>query len=147
MTFESRCVCTAILTRGEITQRVDRIIRPTRDAKKMIERAELIRRKVLLVEDRRAATMKILRSPPCIATPRHRRRAPNPGRRGPTLPHTNSKSARPFRVIAISVYLDVLKQIDDAVSGLKASGHTKMTRSQLLRLAFQAFDSAQVALP
>lgn len=145
MKLESRAVCSAMLARGEITQRVARVTRPTRDAMRMIERAELIRRKVLLVEDRRRSTLALLNSPDRIAPRRVRARRPNPGRRGPRNPHRSSTASRPFRTIAISVYVDVIEQIDAAVLAMKSGGQTTMSRSKLIRLAFQAFDVATIA--
>lgn len=67
-------------------------------------------------------------------------RIENLRRLGPALPHPKSKPARPWRCICISAYVDDIERVDAAVELLKAHGHTKMSRSELLRIAFARLD-------
>lgn len=70
----------------------------------------------------------------------------NPRRLGLCAPDPRSNT-RPYRCIGVSMYVDVLERIDDTVSALKELGHTGMSRSELLRIAFQQFDICDVGPP
>lgn len=70
--------------------------------------------------------------------------SPNLRRLGPRKPSLASRS-RPFRAIGVSVYCDVLERIDAAVDLLKARGHSKMSRSELLRIAFERLSIDDIA--
>ena len=49
-----------------------------------------------------------------------------------------------YRVVCISLYNDDLARIDDAVRELKRRGHTKASRSSVLRAAMLQVDLAEV---
>ena len=49
-----------------------------------------------------------------------------------------------YRVVCISLYTEDLARIDAAVSELKRRGHTKATRSSVLRAAMLQVDLAEV---
>lgn len=51
----------------------------------------------------------------------------------------------PYKVICISMYLDDVRAVDAKVEELKARGHTKMSRSQLIRLALRRLSVDDVA--
>jgi hypothetical protein len=131
--FEARC--TAVLSPGAITQRVDRVIRPRRESVDMIRAAQMN-------ADYAAAELRAtepLRSPdPVPVADRCAPRRPR-GRAGTRRP------ARKFKIISISVYDEDLAAIDAAVEALRAAGHRDMFRSKLLRLAFRLLDVDQLA--
>lgn len=104
--MKPRAICTAIILPGAVTQRVDRVIRPTREARDMIASAWEIGKK-------------------------------SARRYGPCEPHPKSGS-RPWRVVAISIYVDDLARLDAMVAKAKRNGDSKMSRSKLLRAAVRA---------
>lgn len=99
-------VCSAVLTPGKITQRVSRVRLPTREARRLIAEAWKIAH------------------PPKPAARRARKAA------------TPRPSARPYRVIAISVYEDDLAAIDAFILSETNSGR-RTTRSGLFRSAMR----------
>ena len=137
MTFE--VICTAVLTPGVTTQRVDRVIRPRKEARELIGRASRIFHRAQRIEDRRrrgAERQRRIAERRLAADLRRSARAERPD----PVAHERSNPARPFRIISISTYTDTLVEIDAAVSRLRAAGHTKMSRSELLRIAFGRLD-------
>jgi hypothetical protein len=108
---KSRAICTAIVVRGAVTQRVDRVIRATPEARKLIAEAESIRRERAIGDNRR--------------------------RLGLCEPHPASR-ARPFRVISISIYCDELQRLDAMVAAARRSGKASMSRSRMIRSAIKA---------
>jgi hypothetical protein len=69
-------------------------------------------------------------------TPRWRRRKP-----------TKKATPRPthYKVICISMYTKDLEQLDGKVAELKRRGKTKMTKSELIRLALANLNIDEVA--
>ena len=53
-------------------------------------------------------------------------------------------TARPHKVISISMYLDDLAQLDEKVAALKRLGWSDTSRSSLIRQAVAEFDVATV---
>lgn len=183
MPFEVRC--TAIVVDGVVTSRVDRVIRPRREARDLIARAwRIAKEKAIAEQDAKLAATTALvaaqkkkldadraaaRNAATEAQRAERAAAPsaaretwraartadteaqraaqetaaaakNPRRLGPCRPHHQSSASRPWRQIGISWYVDDLARIDAAVDQLKSAGLTKMSRSELLRLAFDRLD-------
>lgn len=139
MRFEARC--TAVLLPGVITQRVDRVIRPTKEAKALIAAAqaeidaienpgplECARNFRLRMRRRLQEARKTYGDP---VPPTRRRRS---GSARPVRP------ARKFKIIGVSVYDEDLAAMDAAVVRLKEAGHRTMWRSRLLRVAFSKLD-------
>lgn len=114
--MKSRAICTAVIVRGAVTQRVDRVIRATRDARALIAEAERIRRE--------------------------REAADNPRRLGLCEPHPASR-ARPFRVISISIYCDELQRLDAMVATAKRNGRASANRSSMIRSAIRSIAGEQ----
>lgn len=109
--MKPRAFCTAVLVAGAVTQRIDRVIRPTREARDLIARAERIGKEGRIDE--------------------------NPRRLGLCEPHPDS-GRRPFRVVTISIYCDELARLDALVAKARRNGDSKMSRSKLLRAAVRA---------
>jgi len=133
--IEFRAICTAVVVPGEITQRIDRVIRPTSEARAMIARAAQIWRKSDRArrgqERQRRMSAKRLAADLRIAAKATRRRRE---------PHHNSTEARPFQIISISIYQDTLAQLDAAVRRFREAGILTMSRSELLRIGFAGLD-------
>lgn len=106
-----RAICTAVVVPGAITARVDRVIRATPDARKLIAEADRIGK------ERRAA--------PGLGNER---------RNGWCEPHPSS-AGRPFRVIGVSIYCDDLNKLDRIVAARKRAGQSTASRSGLIREA------------
>lgn len=106
--MKSRAICTAIVVPGAVTARVDRVIRPTREARELLAEADRIRRE-------RLGTA---RSASCE-------------------PHPNSAS-RPFRVVSISIYVDELARLDALVAKQRRAGKATANRSAVIRAAVKA---------
>ncbi len=68
-----------------------------------------------------------------------------PARTRPKKP----KAAKPdhYKVICISLYKEDLARLDEKVAALKASGHSKMSRSALIRFALDTVDLDGVPRP
>lgn len=49
-----------------------------------------------------------------------------------------------YEVICISMYRDDLDRLDEEVAKLKAAGHTKMSRSGLIRFALDHMDTSKL---
>lgn len=109
--MKPRAICTAIVVPGAVTQRIDRVIRATREARELLARADIIRKERMAQE--------------------------NPRRVGLCEPHPNSAS-RPFRVIGISIYCDDLQRLDALVAKARRNGNANMSRSKLIREAIKA---------
>lgn len=58
-------------------------------------------------------------------------------------PRTSPKPTH-YKVICISLYADDMTRLDAAVAALKARGHTKASRSSVLRAAMLQLDIAEV---
>lgn len=131
MIFEARC--TAVLVPGTITQRVDRVIRPRREARDLIAAAQ---RNVIVADPspRIAPPVAVVPGPMVTVRRRPRSRSGQPRRPG-----------RKFKIVSISVYDEDLAAIDAAVDRLRAEGHRHMFRSKLLRIAFSLLDIEQLA--
>lgn len=56
--------------------------------------------------------------------------------------NTAKDLGRGFVIVAISMYLQDISDIDEAVEDLKLAGRTDMTRSKLIRIAFRRLDVA-----
>lgn len=56
-------------------------------------------------------------------------------------------TARPYKVICISLYVEDLAELDAKVLEIRRRGLRGMTRSQLIRLALRAVDPEQVPVP
>lgn len=106
--MKPRAVCTAILTPGSVTQRVDRVIRATPEARRLLAEADRIARE---------------RDPD-----------ENLRRRGMCEPHRQS-AERPFRVIGVSIYCDELQALDALVARRRRLGESSLSRSKLIRMA------------
>jgi hypothetical protein len=134
--FEARC--TAVLSPGAITQRVDRVIRPRREAVDMIRTAQMNADYAAAeVAANLALTAVVARKPAPAARPRRRRSRPATAR--------PPRAARGYKIVCVSFYDDDLAAIDEAVERLRAARHRRMSRSGLLRLAFSLLDVDQLA--
>lgn len=56
--------------------------------------------------------------------------------------NTAKDEGRGFVVFSVSMYLQDIADIDEAVEDLKLAGRTDMTRSKLIRIAFRRLDVA-----
>lgn len=66
------------------------------------------------------------------------------GRRKPTKKATPKRPDH-YKVICISIYTTDLQQLDSKVAELKRRGKTKMSKSELIRLALAHLDIDKVA--
>lgn len=71
-------------------------------------------------------------------------RIANLRRRGARMDRQTRPGSRPFRIIGVSMYSDVLKRIDRAVLELKDAGLGRMSRSELIRIAFDRLDVSKL---
>lgn len=110
-----RAVLTAVLTPGVHTQRVARILRPTREARALLSAAD------------RAAHPEPIELP-CDPEPRQTPKRPR------------QPAARGYVVIAISTYPGDLDALDAAVAELRSAGVRRANRSWLIRMAVRALD-------
>ncbi len=75
---------------------------------------------------------------PALLQPRPPAKARTKKRRKPKAKPTH------YEVICISMYSDDLSRLDAEVAKLKASGHTKMSRSGLIRFALDHMDTSKL---
>lgn len=112
-----RAVCTAFVERGSVTNRVDRVVSPKRDAVDLIARAEKIKNAPMFG--------------PNQETGADRRRAPAQDRDARVLG---------FVTTCISMYPDDLARLDAMLERLRAAGIRDISRSKLIRIALRRLD-------
>lgn len=67
-----------------------------------------------------------------------RREAPAPRRPRPVA--RNAERPRHYKIVSISLYLEDIERLEDIVKELKARGHTKANKSQVIRTALLQLD-------
>jgi hypothetical protein len=86
-----------------------------------------------------------LNGPVAITPAANENNEPRPRRRRPTKKAAPKPRPDHYKVICISTYTKDLAQLDANVAELKRRGKTKMTRSELIRVALAKLDLDEVA--
>jgi hypothetical protein len=67
-----------------------------------------------------------------------------PGERAPSVPPPMKAKPDHYKIVCISLYREDLEHVDGLVRALKARGHTKASRSSLIRFALHSVDVAKM---
>ncbi len=70
---------------------------------------------------------------------------PRPAPRRPRPVERPEPKPRHYRIVSISLYLDDIERLDGIVKRLKARGHTKANKSQVIRQALMQLDLDDIA--
>ncbi|HJZ85117.1 MAG TPA: hypothetical protein VKN99_08110 [Polyangia bacterium] len=54
---------------------------------------------------------------------------------------------RPYKLVCVSLYLEDIARLEALVAELKRRGHTRMSKSRIVRLALAEVDLAKLAEP
>lgn len=73
-----------------------------------------------------------------------------PGREAPSLRRArsvarNAEKPQHYKIVSISLYLEDIERLEKIVGELKARGHTKANKSQVIRAALMQLDVDSVA--